>query len=69
MHAAKLIADRGCRVLFLAPTGALVHSYHNRPPVIRCAFLSRPPAGEQGGEYPRWVLLSKEFKKNGTGAA
>ena len=32
MHAAKLIADRGCRVLFLAPTGALVNSYVDRAP-------------------------------------
>ena len=32
VHAAKLIVDQGCRVLFLAPTGALVHSYLDRLP-------------------------------------
>ena len=32
VHAAKRVVDRGGRVLFLAPTGALVHSYLDRLP-------------------------------------
>ena len=32
VHAAKLVVDLGGRVLFLAPTGALVHSYLDRLP-------------------------------------
>ena len=39
VHAAKLVVDRGCRVLFLAPTGALVHSYLDRLPDSESIFV------------------------------
>ena len=46
VHAAKLLVDMGARVLFLAPTGALVHSYLDRLPdsdsIFVCADASAP---------------------------
>ena len=39
MHVGKRVVDRGCRVLFLAPTGALVHSYLDRLPDSESIFV------------------------------
>ena len=39
VHAAKLLVDLGARVLFLAPTGALVHSYLDRLPDSESIFV------------------------------
>ena len=39
VHAAKRVVDRGGRVLFLAPTGALVHSYLDRLPDNESIFV------------------------------
>ena len=39
VHAAKLLVDLGGRVLFLAPTGALVHSYLDRLPDSESIFV------------------------------
>ena len=39
VHLAKLVVDLGGRVLFLAPTGALVHSYLDRLPDSESIFV------------------------------
>ena len=39
VHVAKLVVDLGGRVLFLAPTGALVHSYLDRLPDSQSIFV------------------------------
>ena len=39
VHAGKLAVDRGCRVLFMVPTGALVHSYLDRLPDSESIFV------------------------------